>query len=195
MSDAITSKDLFKSDVYIHSYGTDAEIEALKQQMLEAHAENKQPMENNNPGCWRSSVEYSNIDWLLKGVYETAEAALEHYTNVDLALKHGIKNRNIKLEYWSNINEPGSKNVIHSHVQNTFAAVYYIQGEGTGGLKFINPANVLNNCYTVSPYMRDVMFYPKDGELIMWPAWIPHEVEVNTSDRQRINIAFVLQVS
>jgi len=26
--------------------------------------------------------------------------------------------------------------------------------------------------------------------LILWPGWMPHETEVNTSDKYRINIAF-----
>ena len=33
---------------------------------------------------------------------------------------------------------------------------------------------------------------PKDGMLILWPAWVPHEVIENKSNRQRINIAWGL---
>ena len=31
---------------------------------------------------------------------------------------------------------------------------------------------------------------PKDNSLVLFPSWVPHEVEENKSDRQRINIAF-----
>ena len=31
---------------------------------------------------------------------------------------------------------------------------------------------------------------PKDGLLILWPGWVPHEVEENKSDQQRINLAW-----
>jgi Xaa-Pro aminopeptidase len=30
----------------------------------------------------------------------------------------------------------------------------------------------------------------QDGDLILWPAWVPHEVETNFSDRERVNIVF-----
>ena len=29
----------------------------------------------------------------------------------------------------------------------------------------------------------------KDGDLLIWPAWVPHFVEENKSNKQRINIA------
>ena len=37
---------------------------------------------------------------------------------------------------------------------------------------------------------QSVRVKPKDGMLVLWPGWIPHEVIENKSNRQRINIAW-----
>ena len=32
---------------------------------------------------------------------------------------------------------------------------------------------------------------PKDGMLVIWPGWVPHEVEENKSDKQRAVADFI----
>ena len=73
--------------------------------------------------------------------------------------------------------------------------MYYLQGSGTGDLILANPANVLADCNLDAPYTHDMAFSPKDGDLILWPAWVPHEVEPNLSDKERINIAFNINIT
>ena len=65
----------------------------------------------------------------------------------------------------------------------------------TGKLTFINPANILNECNLKSPFVRNYSVEPKDGDLFIWPAWIPHKVDRNESDRQRINLAFNINIT
>ena len=185
---------LFKSDFFVTQIGNESDLIDLKEQMHQAHVDDVDSIAMSNSGCWRSTVQYSNIDWLLQGVKNATEQAIEYYAGFDSTFKNHIKEKHISLDYWSNINEPGSRNVLHNHVADSFAAVYYVQGKDTGALKFINPGNVLNDCNPISPYTREVLVYPTDGELILWPAWVPHEVEMNTSDRQRMNVAFTIQV-
>ena len=186
--------NLFRSDFFVERLGNGKQIQDLKDQMLVSKENNIDQIKNSNDRCWRSNAKYENIDWLLNGVRDLAQEAIEYYSNLDSTFKDLIKQKHISLDYWSNINEPSSKNVLHNHVADSLAAVYYVQGTKTGPLKFINPANVLNDCNIVSPFVREVLVHPHDGELILWPAWVPHEVEVNQSDRDRMNIAFTLQV-
>ena len=94
------------------------------------------------------------------------------------------------IDYWTNVNEPMSKNSMHNHALHHFVACYYIQAEGTGDIVFHNPANLLEQCHPHSPFTSRMAFQPRTGDLLVWPAWMPHEVEMNTSDMQRINIAF-----
>jgi len=187
--------NLFRSDFFVGRVGNQDQITDLSKQMLVSQESDTDVIANSNDRCWRSTVKYDNIDWLLDGVKMLTENAIDYYSSLDSTFKNHITKNHITIDYWTNINKPASKNVLHSHVADSFAAVYYVQGTKTGPLKFINPANVLNDCNSVSPFVREVLVHPHDGELILWPAWVPHEVEVNQSDRDRMNIAFTIQVS
>ena len=47
----------------------------------------------------------------------------------------------------------------------------------------------MHDCNQKTPFVRDFTIEPKDGDLLVWPAWVPHFVEENKSNKQRINIA------
>tara|TARA_B110000503_G_scaffold54500_1_gene87556 strand:+ start:2237 stop:2812 length:576 start_codon:yes stop_codon:yes gene_type:complete len=185
----------FKSDFFVTKHGTKDQIEDLKAQILTAKEVDIDPMRMNNENCWRSNTKYKNIEWLTDFVRDATAYACEHYFSHDSTFKELVPERRIGWDYWTNVNEPGSINVMHSHVADSFVAVYYIQGKNTGPLKFVNPANILTNCNPRSPFVRDCLVYPSDGELVLWPGWVPHEVLRNESDRQRINLAFSIQVT
>jgi len=185
----------YKCDFWVDKVGTPEQIEDLKQQILSAKENDTDPMVMSNDGCWRSNAKYKNIEWLTDKLKETTAIACEHYMVHDQNFAKFIEKRHISWDYWTNVNEPGSRNVLHSHVADVFTAVYYIQGKDTGPLKFVNPANLLNNCNFRAPFTRDSYLYPGDGDLVLWPAWVPHEVDRNESQRQRINMAFSIQVT
>ena len=50
--------------------------------------------------------------------------------------------------------------------------------------------NVLESCHPHAPFMTKFSYDPQDGDLLVWPAWMPHETAINTSTQQRINVAF-----
>lgn len=146
-----------------------------------------------NVGCYRNSERYENIDWLLDVVKNTTDEFIDFYKNQDEMFSNlNVISKN--FVYWTNINAPGSRNVMHSHKNANFSCVYYVQGSNCGPLRLINPANMLSDCKQTAPFVRDAYFHPKDGDLIMWPAWVPHEVEPNLSDRERINVTFDITV-
>jgi hypothetical protein len=67
--------------------------------------------------------------------------------------------------------------------------VYYLQATGTGDIVFYNPNNITDSCNLFAPFTSTIAISPQDGDLLVFPAWLPHEVETNTSDRDRINIS------
>lgn len=186
---------LFLSHLFYKQVGSDAQREKLKETILEYRDKLPNNINNSNAGCWRNSIELSGIDWLHEGLHGLVEEALEYYVSIDPAFASSIVEKRINSTYWTNVNEPGSANAVHSHPNATFACVYYVQGENTGKLQFPNPANLLNSCYAISPFMRGVGIEPKDGELILFPGWLAHEVVRNNSNKQRVNIAFEVTVS
>lgn len=147
-------------------------------------------VENTNDNCWRSSVRFENIDWLLDEVIALVNNAVGYYKSLDPIFNKAEFKKPYKINYWTNVNKPGSRNVLHSHNGSHFACVYYVQAQDTGALRMINPANLIANCIPSAPYVRDFYFNPSAGDLILWPGWMPHEVEPNLSNKDRINIVF-----
>lgn len=146
----------------------------------------------NNENCWRLNNPVQDCTWLNDAVATIIHDAMKFYTEIPYS-KIPIWDKDkskFNIKSWANINEKYSRNVYHSHKSSMFSCVYYLQGTDTGNLILTNPANILNDCSDFSPFTRDFLFKPKDGDLILWPSWIPHEVEMNLSDRQRINLVF-----
>lgn len=171
--------------------GNDQQCNELKEQIFNIRHTPSSSLTNDR--CWRSEHRYYNIDWLLEEIKFKVFQAIEYYSQKDRMFGTAFENidRNeLQIFYWTNINQPMSRNVLHSHKSAIFSGVYYIQGTDTGALRIINPANVLGDCNNYSPFTRDFYYDPTDRDLILWPSWLPHEVESNVSNRERINIAY-----
>ena len=184
---------LYHSDLFIkENVGTDEQISDLKKQILNARDNNRGTQPGSNEGCWRSNALYE-MQWLYDEMKQLVINANKMYFDKDPVFKNFIDNSDT-LDYniWTNVNEVGSSNVIHSHKPDAWSGIYYVQAEGTGNLMFTNPANILSDCNTKSPFTRKTGIQPKDGMLVLWPAWVPHEVIENKSNKQRINIAWGL---
>jgi hypothetical protein len=178
---------LYHSDLFVlENVGTDEQVTELVKQ-IKTEKQLSPATDFTNKGCWRSMKWWDNTDWLCQAVCTLASTASSHYKELDPNFELGSK---FKLGMWTNVNDPTSRNVMHNHVRDIFAAVYYIQGEDTGALRLVNGSNVMQDLNPSAPFSRDFRFAPKNRSLILWPAWVPHEVDTNISNKQRINIAF-----
>lgn len=182
---------LISADIFADTVGTPEQIEKLKAEALKRRAEDDQGMAFTNENCWRSRFKYEDISWLMQEIGKLVDSAISYYSEMDPLYPTKVKNYGTpEVEYWTNVNEPMSKNALHNHALHHFVAVYYVQAEGTGDLVFHNPANLLEQCHPHAAFVSRMAFQPKTGDLLVWPAWMPHETEMNLSDKQRINIAF-----
>ena len=192
MSDKFISQ-LFYSDLFTkNNVGTKKQRKDLLDKIYYLKKNNINSVDENNEGCFRSTYEYDKeLDWLRETIRDFIVDISKFYIEHDKTYKDKIsqEEQKVDMSFWTNVNEPGSINVLHSHKGESFACTYNLQTEGTGNLVFRNPANTLNDCNSKSPFVRYMSIEPKDGDLLVWPAWIPHEVEINKSDKQRINIA------
>lgn len=184
---------LCRADVFKTNVGTTDQIQDLITEILELKQDNPEGISKSNDGCWRYNNPCKDIDWLMHYILNLLDDAVDFYNNHDKIFNSRSKNNLVQVDYWANVNEPNSRNSIHAHKQAQFSAVYYLQVSGTGALKFTNPVNILSDCNTGSPFTADVAIEPTEGDLILWPSWMPHEVGTNFSDKQRINLAFDLK--
>lgn len=195
----ITQACIFRADLFTKAdVGTVEQRLALVDQIRTAKKEDPIGVSRSNDGCWRKNFDeqypLENADWLHSEINELLVQAVKFYSAEDHIYAKINRSDNVTVTCWANINQPGSRNSYHSHKGNHYVALYYLQGTTTGDLILANPANVLADCNLDAPYTHDMAFSPKDGDLILWPAWVPHEVEPNLSQRERINIAFNINI-
>lgn len=101
---------------------------------------------------------------------------------------------------WLNVNRKNHHNITHTHGGNDYSVVYYVQvPKNSGDLVFENP--VLHQRTTTLWYSKHDMWNsefikitPKKYNLIIFPAYLPHYVEVNKSSTPRISLACNLTI-
>ena len=102
---------------------------------------------------------------------------------------------------WAVVNGPGSSNRLHNHPFNYLSGVFYLQvPEDSGSLIFHDPrpqSEVLSppkkqgeNLHTA----HRVTWVPKQNDLLIFPSWLQHEVEINNSQEERIVISFNIEL-
>ena len=186
---------LFRADMFHNkNVGTVEQRQQLINQIKEKKQQHPYGSMDSNPGCWRWGEPCTDIDWLFAEINKMLSLAIDLYAEEDKTFSHFKSCEEIQISYWANVNQPGSRNIFHSHKEDHFALCYYLQAEGTGDLRLVNHINILGDCNKTAPFARDVTISPMDGDLFMWPAWVPHEVETNLSDKERINLVFNIKL-
>tara|TARA_Y100000593_G_C4289382_1_gene327410 strand:+ start:1140 stop:1766 length:627 start_codon:yes stop_codon:yes gene_type:complete len=100
---------------------------------------------------------------------------------------------------WGNVANRGSYNSVHVHPSSQVSAVLYIKGTNeSGDIIFYNPLGLTSRMLELScgdmeeytPYNQDRWFVtPMRGRLLIFPSYIPHAVQMNNNDDDRISIA------
>ena len=99
---------------------------------------------------------------------------------------------------WANINYPGCFNRPHLHPNSLFSGVYWVKTPvKSGNLMVYDPRagtqmTMPNRKEDKLPpeLWREVHYEPVAGRIIMFPAWMWHEVKPNESNDTRISISF-----
>ena len=79
----------------------------------------------------------------------------------------------------------------HVHAQSAISGVYYVRvPPQAGDLKLQDPRG-----FPMFPFERSHYISPEEGDLVLFPGWLPHAVLPTMGDEPRIAIAFNLVVS
>ena len=80
---------------------------------------------------------------------------------------------------------------------DTYSGVFYLSApEGSGKLSIVNPA--INRMWQGTQLTdkknqftgESIKIEPEEGNIILFPSYIPHYVETNNHDEERISISF-----
>jgi uncharacterized protein (TIGR02466 family) len=103
------------------------------------------------------------------------------------------------LNYWINKNYKGSSNKPHCHGLDCLSGVYYLNvPKNSGDLVFLN---IDKNMCKNKKFIDDANFYsefiiqPKEYDLILFFSETIHYVQSNNSDKDRISMAFNINIS
>jgi|TARA_X000001036_G_scaffold428713_1_gene458865 uncharacterized protein (TIGR02466 family) len=95
---------------------------------------------------------------------------------------------------WICKNPPGSRNKNHIHGACDLSGVYYIQTpKNSGDIVFSNPNPIVQH---KELYNKDKCFWhqyklePVEKGILFFPCWVPHEVETNKSEKNRLALSF-----
>ncbi len=101
----------------------------------------------------------------------------------------------------ANISAPGAAHGMHSHPNNFLSGVYYVQAqEGADTINFHDPRpqpGIIRPPVTdlTAENTDQVVVKVKNGTLLVFPAWLPHSVDANSTDKPRISIGFNVMFS
>jgi uncharacterized protein (TIGR02466 family) len=93
---------------------------------------------------------------------------------------------------WLTLTQPGQYAHRHSHGYSDISGVYYIKSSGNDGDFWAeHPLNQLfETSYFYSHTPEKIYIKPHVGRLILFPSWLKHGVNKNTTNADRISFSF-----
>lgn len=154
-----------------------------------------------NIGGWQSADNL--IDWPEPDVKELVDSMRCAVLNmVSIVARVTVFEAAINLVAWANINRSGAFNQVHTHPGNHWSGVYYVVAgdfgaddiEYPGQLQIHDPRERADMYWHPrAPYGKPVRIKPSAGQMVLFPSWLAHSVNVFYSDTTRISIAFNAQ--
>ena len=147
-----------------------------------------------NGGGWQSN----NLDMATPELAELFAEVDKRLNEVHRSFEFDPSMRQVITEAWININQKGHFNYSHDHPGSLFSAVYYVKGGADkGALELKTP--IVPHTYTISNEMvgnfnaftgHAMVLPPVTGDLLIFPSWLLHRVNMSQSEEERISIAF-----
>ena len=119
-----------------------------------------------------------------KEILETLDYAVE-----DIAI----------TDMWGNVLRKGEVHPPHTHSNNFLSGVYYLYSDKAAGIQFFDPrpsADVLVPKKTNKTHNNSnlLSFASKTNRAVFFPSWLQHWVPQNISEKNRISIAWNVQL-
>jgi uncharacterized protein (TIGR02466 family) len=143
-----------------------------------------------NIGGWQSvDIDLTRYEELSK-IHQIIETKLNE-VNQSIHLDFTSKLINV----WININEKGNFNSQHVHPNSTFSGTIYLQVDDVSGkIVFENDTGMryfnVKNPIGCTLFPKKISYSPRNGTILIFPAWALHEVEPSNSNKPRISISF-----
>tara|TARA_B100001175_G_scaffold247588_1_gene214336 strand:+ start:823 stop:1437 length:615 start_codon:yes stop_codon:yes gene_type:complete len=159
-----------------------------------------------------SGIERSNINgWHSKPFDLKKKNSIQHkfFLNItkyvfDVLKNYGWKADPEKIicsEMWAIINKKNNFNLLHTHPNSYLSAAYYVKApKNSGNFIIEDPLSVSRHSYPIIETKTE--FNTKvagldieEGDLLIFPAYLPHKVGKNNTDEDRVVVSFNININ
>ena len=183
----------FPTLIYIKDLPGAVELnQYLEQQVIKWSQADQKGVKKTNVKGWHSTTDMNK-----KEEYNVLTKELFAMQD-EIFAKEFLDHKPVLGNMWANVNYPGGYNRPHLHPNSLFSGVYYIKAPiKSGNLMVYDPRpgtqivmpNRKKNILP-APLWKEVHYEPIAGRIIMFPAWLWHEVRTNESNDTRISVSF-----
>ena len=182
----------FPTPVYIQEIFNAVELNQYLEQKIIQWSQQDKGVSKTNAGGWHSTTDMNQ-----KEEYNVLTKKLFAMQD-EIFKKEFLTRKPVLGNMWANINYPGNANRPHLHPNALFSGVYWVKApEKSGDLMLYEPRP---GVHTTMPnrkegklppeLWREVHYTPRAGTIVMFPAWLWHEVRPNQSNDTRISVSF-----
>jgi uncharacterized protein (TIGR02466 family) len=185
-------EQIFSTPLYIISAKKTESIDKLKKLCINYYEHAEKNNENHhcsNKNGWQSDKDIH----LNPSLNSFCDFILTHVKSI---LTNEYENESLTPYFdsmWVNINPKGSFNMLHIHPGCWISGVFYVSvPEKSGKLVFCDPrpAAEFEIFSSILKLKTNYEFSPKNGDLILFPSWLPHFVDVNLDIQHKLSISF-----
>ena len=167
--------------------------------ILELQKKDKKGNNRSNRGGWHSP----NFDIVNPGppidFINSFKVFLKHIIEDEIGWEY-VPNKQRIVAMWAIINKKNSYNVKHNHQNCYLSSDYYIKKpENSGDITFYDPKEVKTYRFpeverNTSYSAESITVKPKEGDLLIFPSYLYHDVGVNLSDEERVVVSFNIDI-
>jgi uncharacterized protein (TIGR02466 family) len=173
--------------------------EELSKYIYELKNEDKEGLKKSNKGGWHSKNFNLGFNDTVQNKF--ALEIQKYIVNVFQNLGWKTKNVPIRIkEMWAIINKSENFNVIHTHPNCYLSAAYYVKApKNCGKFEVECPNNAKRNSYPEIEKKNElnlgvISIDIDEGDLLLFPSYLPHKVGINQSGEDRMVISFNVDV-
>ena len=174
--------------------------EELIKYIYELQNKDKEGIKRSNQGGWHSeNFRLADENSIQK---KFAIALQKYILNTFQNMGWKIKDKNIRIkEMWAIINKRDNFNISHIHPNCFLSAAYYVKAPDNCGRfiienpnmakKYAHPEIENKNELNIEITGLDI----EEGDLIIFPSYLPHKVGKNQSGEERVVISFNVDIN
>ena len=167
--------------------------------ILELQKKDKKGNNRSNKGGWHSP----NFDLVNPGppinFINSFKDFLKHIIEDEFGWEY-VPNKQRVVAMWAVINKKNSYNVKHNHQNCYLSSAYYIKKpENSGDITFHDPKEAKTYRFPevkkhTNYSAQSITIKPDEGDLLIFPSYLYHDVGTNLSDEERVVVSFNIDI-